>query len=70
MKRIIAWIMLSVFLIGLMSCDSQDDSYTRCVTRCVQRARDSNVERGDITDAEYQRIIKEHKAYICPSRCE
>jgi len=70
MKRKIKWIILALFLIALAGCDSEGDSYTRCVNHCIQKARDSNVERSDITDAEYQRIVKEHKAYICPSRCE
>lgn len=70
MNRKMISIVLALFLIALMGCDSQDDSYSRCVNRCIQNARDTNVERSDITNVEYQRIIKEHKAYICPSRCE
>jgi len=45
-------------------------SYDDCVRRCVQNARDANIERTDITDDDYQIIIAEHKNYICPGRCE
>lgn len=45
-------------------------TYDQCVQRCVNSARDANIERDDITDEDYQIIMAEHKNYICPGRCE
>jgi len=46
------------------------ESFDECVRRCVDAARDANIERDDITDEDYQIIIAEHKNYICPGKCE
>lgn len=45
-------------------------AYDECVRRCIDAARDANIERGDITDEDYLTIMAEHKNYICPGKCE
>ena len=58
-----------VVALSIGGCQEQSD-YERCVSRCLEQARAQNIERDDITNAEYQRIIQEHKAYICPGKCD
>ena len=50
--------------------ESTGMTYDECVTGCVNTAREANIDRNDITDADYQIIMAEHKNYICPGRCE
>ena len=60
---------LLVLLAALAACGG-GDKYSACVQRCVNAARDANIERDDITDEDYKIIMAEHKNYICPGKCE
>jgi len=75
-KKIIIVAVAILGLIGLCLIFSlsggggQADKYDLCVRRCLDDAREANINRDDITDEDYQTIMAEHRAYICPGKCE
>ena len=68
-KRFVLAVLL-VFLCLSLVVGCESSTYDKCINKCLDRAREQNIDRDDITNAEYQRIMREHEIYICPGRCE
>jgi len=54
----------------LVFAGGSSNEYDSCISDCLDAVRGANIERDDITDADYQIIMAEHKNYICPGKCE
>ena len=67
-----------IIIVGIVACcllltlsgRGNQSPYDTCVKRCLDATREANIDRDDITDADYKIIMAEHENYICPGKCE